>query len=181
VLPLDGGLARGRDVAIRARVRDEEPLTTGSFLLEIDGIRRGGVSLRGDLVQFLPGRLPLGVHRARLVVVDQNRLAAGRIWSFEVVNRAPRILVRQARPRPSSLVLVRRLTTIAVPVRDDLPIRTVKASMRVNGRQVRTRILGGRAVARLALAPGRHRVLLSVRDRDGALAVRRWSFRVVRP
>jgi hypothetical protein len=180
VLPLDGGLARGRDVAIRARVRDEEPLTTGSFLLEIDGIRRGGVSFRGDLVQFLPGRLSLGVHRARLVVVDQNRLAAERTWGFEVVNRAPRILARQARPHPSSLVLVRRLTTIAVPVRDDLPIRTVKASMRVDGRRVRTRILGGRAVARLALAPGRHRVLLSVRDRDGALAVRRWSFRVVR-
>jgi hypothetical protein len=181
VLPLDGGLARGRDVAIRARVRDDEPLTTASFLLEIDGIRRGGVSFRGDLVQFVPGRLALGVHRARLVAVDSNRLAAERVWTFQVVNRAPRILTRRARPRASGLVLVRPATTIAVPVRDDLPLRTVRAAMRVDGRQVRTRILGGRVTARLPLAPGRHRVLLAVRDRDGALAVRRWSFRVVRP
>jgi len=181
VLPLDGGLARGRDVAIRARVRDEEPLSTGSFLLEIDGVRRGGVSLRGDLVQFRPGRLALGVHRARLVVVDSNRLAAERAWAFQVVNRAPRILTPKARPRPSSLVLVRRVTTIAVPIRDDLPLRTARVAMRVDGRQVRTRIVSGRAVGRVRLAPGRHRVLLAVRDRDRALAVRRWSFRVVRP
>lgn len=181
VLPVDGGLVRGRDLSIRARVRDEEPLSTGSFLLEIDGNRRGGVSLRGDLVQFRPGRLSVGIHKARLVVVDANRLVAERAWTFAVVNGRPRILLGKAKPRRSALVLQRRRTQISVPVRDDLPLKTVKASMRVDGKRVTTRIIGGRAVARIALAPGRHRVVLSVRDRDGALTVRRWSFRVVRP
>lgn len=181
VLPLDGGLARGRDVAIRARVRDEETLSTGSFLLEIDAARRGGVSLKGDLVQFRPGRLPLGVHRARLTVVDANRLSTVRAWAFEVVNGAPRILLGAARPRRSGLVLIRPRTTISVPVRDDLPLAALRAGMRVDGRRVPVRVVGGRAVARRALTSGRHRVVLSVRDRDGALTVRRWSFRVVRP
>jgi Right handed beta helix region len=181
VLPLDGGLARGRDVAIRARVRDEEPLSTGSFLLEIDGTRRGGVSLKGDLVQFRPGRLRVGIHRARLVVVDANRLIAERSWSFAVVNGRPRVLLAKAKPRRSALVLLRNRTQISVPVRDDLPLATLRASMRVDGRRTPVRIVGGRAISRIALAPGRHRVVLSVRDRDGALTVRRWSFRVVRP
>lgn len=181
VLPVDGGLVRGRDLPVRARVRDEESLSTGSFHLEIDGVRRGGVSLKGDLVQFLPGRLTVGIHKARLVVVDANRLVAERTWSFAVVNGRPRILLGKAKPRRSGLVLQRSRTQISVPVRDDLPLATLRTSMRVDGKRVTTRIIGGRAVGRVALAPGRHRVVLSVRDRDGGLTVRRWSFRVVRP
>jgi Right handed beta helix region len=180
VLPLDGATARGRDVAIRARVRDEEPLSTGSFLLEIDGVRRGGVSFKGDLVQFRPGRLRVGLHRARLVVVDANRLVGERSWTFAVINGAPRILLGKAKPRRSSLVLARSRTTISVPVRDDLPLRTLRASMRVDGKRVAARVVGGRVVGRVALAAGRHRVIVAVRDRDGATTSRRWSFRVVR-
>lgn len=180
VLPVDGARAPGRDVAIRARVRDEEPLATGSFLLEIDGRRVGGVSLKGDLVQFRPGRLALGPHRARLVVVDANRLITERVWTFVLTNARPRILLASAKPRRAALVLQRPRTQISVPVRDDLPLSTLRATMRVDGARVAVRRVGGRIVARVPLKVGRHRVQLSVRDRDGALTVRRWSFRVVR-
>ncbi|MEW6581172.1 MAG: right-handed parallel beta-helix repeat-containing protein [Actinomycetota bacterium] len=181
VLPLPGVLVRGRDVAVRARVRDDEALGTGSFLLEVDGRRRGGVSLRGDLVQFLVGRLRPGIHTVRLAVVDANLLRAERTWSFAVTNGRPHILVRRAIPRPGALVLARRVITIAVPLVDDLPLATARTSLRVDGRQVPARVRAGRLVARVALPPGRHTALAAVRDHDGALAVRRWSFRVVRP
>jgi hypothetical protein len=181
ISPLDGGLVRGRDVVIRARVQDEEPLSTGSFLLEVDGVRRGGVAFKGNAVQFRPGNLVVGIHRARLVVVDANQLRTEKTWVFAVANGRPVIVLPRAVPRARSLVLLRRLTTIAVPVRDDLPLRTLRVSMRVDGVQRKTRIVGGRVLARVPLGRGRHRVVLSVRDRDRVVTVRRWSFRVVLP
>lgn len=181
VLPTPSALVRGRDVTIRARIRDDGPLSTGSFILTVDGARRGGVSLKGDLVQFRPGRLAPGIHTVQLSVVDASLLRGVTTWSFAVTNGRPHVLLKRAVPRNRSLVLFRPRILIAVPVTDDLPLSTLRPSLRIDGRQVKATLRGGKLRARVPLGAGRHRAVVAIRDRDGALVVRRWSFRVVRP
>jgi hypothetical protein len=181
VYPRPGGVVRGRRVLVGAQVGDDEALGTGRFALFVDGRRRGGVSWRNGLVRFDAGRLRLGRHRAELLVVDASGLRSGRTWFFTVRNARPTITRRRAHPRPNGFVLSHRLVRIRVPVHDDLPLARGAARVRVDGRLVRSRIAHGRLVARVALRPGRHRLVVTVRDRDGLTARRGWTFRSVRP
>ncbi|MCU0307760.1 MAG: right-handed parallel beta-helix repeat-containing protein [Thermoleophilia bacterium] len=179
VFPAPGGVARGRTVLLAARVRDDAGLSTGSFALTLDGTRRGGVSYRDGVVRFrIPAPAP-GRRTARLLVVDAQGLRSEREWSFRVANARPRILARGVRPRGGARVAAGRVTLL-VPVRDDRGTASLRAAVRVDGRRVGARIVRGRVVARVTLAPGRHRLQVLVTDRSGARAGRTWSV-VARP
>ena len=181
VYPTPNTRVVGRSLVIAARVGDDDPLSTGGFALTVDGRRVGGVSYRNGNVVFRVGRLRVGRHQAQLLVVDDSGLRSAQSWSFAVANRRPSVNRRRAIPRPNGFVVSRRIVTLRIPVRDDQPIVRRLVRLRVDGRPVPFRLTRGRLVARVAVAPGRHRVLVRVRDRDGAVGARGWIFRSVRP
>jgi hypothetical protein len=181
VYPAPNTRVVGRQLLVAARVGDDDPLGPGGFALTIDGRRRGGVSYRSGSVVFRVPRLSLGLHEARLLVVDDSGLRTAQSWTFSVANRRPTVTRRRALPRPGAFVLSHRWVRIRVPVRDDQPLVRRLVRLRVDGRLVSGRLVRGRLVARLPLRAGRHRITVSVRDRDGAIGARGWAFRVVRP
>ena len=181
VYPAQGARVRGRTQLLSAAVGDDELLNTGRFALFVDGRRRGGVSFRNGSVIFRIGGLAPGGHRAALLVVDQDGLRTTRAWTFTVLNGRPAILRRRALPRPGSFVLTRGVVRLRIPVRDDQRVVRALTRVRVDGRVVRVRIVGGRLEARVRLAQGRHRIVVRVADRDGAVVTRGWAFRTVRP
>jgi parallel beta helix pectate lyase-like protein len=180
VYPASGAVVSGRNLLVAAFASDDATLGTGSFALYIDGRRRGGVSYREGKVVFRQ-RLTLGLHRARLLVVDPSNLMAAREWSFTVRNVRPTVLLREAVPRPAARVRTRGPVTLVIPVSDDLPVSAGRVQLSIDGRRVRFRLLKGRVVARVVLEPGRHRALILVADVDGARVVRPLLFRTVRP
>jgi hypothetical protein len=180
VYPPPRSVRVGRKLIVSARVGDDEPLSTGSFVLNVDGRRRGGVSLSGDTVRFRMSLAP-GRHRADLLVVDRNGLTVARTWTFQVRNAPPTVRSRVAQPRPEAFVLSRRFVRISVPVGDDQPVVRTRVGLRVDGRAVPFTLRRGRVEARAALSEGRHRVVVLVRDPDGARTLRSWTFRAVRP
>jgi Right handed beta helix region len=181
VYPAQGARVRGRTQLVSAAVGDDEVLSTGRFALYIDGRRRGGVRFGNGNVIFRVGGLSPGTHRASLMVVDQSGVPTVRAWSFTVLNGRPSIQRRRALPRPGSFVLTHGIVRLRIPVRDDQRIVPALTRVRVDGRRVRARVVHGRLVARVRLAQGRHRIVVRIADRDGAVAKRGWAFRTVRP
>jgi hypothetical protein len=170
----------GRTLIVAANATDDSPLTTGSFALSIDGRRVGGVSYKAPQVLFRL-RLGLGLHRAHLLAVDGSGLMAAYDWSFTVRNVRPTVVMRDAAPRPGARVRTRGGVTVVIPVHDDQPVAASRVQLSVDGRRVKSRLVKGRVVARLALRPGPHRAVILVADGDGARVVRTLSFRTIRP
>jgi hypothetical protein len=179
VFPAPGATMSGRTVVVSAAVRDDTPLSTGSFLLEVDGVRRGGPALRNGVVRFIVRDLAPGTRSARLTVVDQSGLRASRSWSFGVGNGRPTIVRRLALPRPGRTLAAGRRTFL-IPVRDDRGWRTLQALVVVNGTRVPSRIRAGRIIATPVLRPGGARVTVRVTDADGARRTLSWAYRVRR-
>jgi hypothetical protein len=181
VFPPDGGTYVGRSVVVSALVRDDGPLGTGSFRLDLDGRRRGGIELRNGSPVWPFVRLGVGTHTARVQVVDASGRSAERSWSFTVVNFTPRVKRLLSRPRPKQVVRTRGLVRLSILLRDDERISLGRARVRVDGQRVQVRLRGKRLVASIPLRDGRHRIQVIYTDLDGAQVRRGWTFRTVRP
>lgn len=181
VFPPNGGTYIGRNVVVSALVRDDSPLGTGSFRLDVDGRRRGGIELRNSSPVWPFVRLPVGTHTARVQVVDAGGRSAERSWSFTIVNFTPQVKRLLSRPRPKAVVRTRGFVRLSILLRDDERITLARTRVRVDGRRVQVRLRGKRLVARIPLGYGRHRIQVIYTDLDGAQVRRGWTFRTVRP
>ena len=180
VFPANGATYIGRNVVMSALVRDDGPLGTGSFALEIDGRRRGGIELRNGNPVWPLIRVPLGTHTARVRIVDAGGLSTERAWQFTVVNFTPQVKALLSKPRPRSVLRTRGAARLSILMRDDERIAPTRLRVRVDGRRVQVRIRGKRVLARVFLRPGRHRIQVIYTDLDGAQVRRGWTFRTVR-
>lgn len=180
VYPNPGVVNRGRKLVIGAAVADDGPLTRRSFRLVVDGRNRGGAVYRAGIVRY---RLTLrpGLHGVVLRVRDDAGQETTQSWRFRVRNAKPTVDLRRALPRPGSFRLSRGPVAISIPVRDDQTLQRRRVRMLVDGQAVTARLRDGRLRARPVLEQGRHRVVVVVRDRDGARTLRTWTFRSVRP
>lgn len=180
VQPRPGKIVRGRNVQFAIRFADDDALQPRSFRLVVDGkVRRGAKIVKGK-VRFRT-RLKVGRHSAILKVTDPAGQATIRTWNFRVRNATPTIVRRVARPRPNSFTLTRGRVVLSVPVIDDAPLVTRRTRMSVNGRRVAAKLRKGKLRAVVSLPQGKYRVVVVVRDKDGARARAAWTFRTVRP
>lgn len=181
VYPRARSVVRGRDLLVAGLAVDDGPITSRSWRLVVDGKTRGGARQVGNEVRYRV-RLRPGVHRARLVVTDDAGQTAVNEWRFRVRNVRPTIRRRAALPRPNSFKLSRGRVIVSVPVSDDQSLRPRQVQMFVNGRRTAAKLRpNGRLRAVVRLPQGLHRVVVVVRDRDGARHKQGWRFRTVRP
>lgn len=181
VFPRAKSVVRGRDLLVAGLAADDGPITHRSWRLVVDGKARGGARQVGREVRYRV-RLKPGPHTARLVVTDDAGQRASNEWRFRVVNVRPTIRRRAALPRPNSFKLSRGRVIVSVPVSDDQSLRARQVQIFVNGRRVAAKMRpNGRLRAVVRLPQGKHRVVVVVRDRDGARHKQGWSFRTVRP
>jgi hypothetical protein len=181
VRPRPDRVVRGRKVVLTARVVDDDALAPAAYRLVVDGkVQRRRPTISKGIVRFST-RLKVGRHRAILKVTDPAGQAAIRQWRFQVVNARPTVALAKALPKPGSFKLSRGRVTISVPVTDDAPLVNRRAQILVNGSRVSSRLRRGRLRAVVNLPQGKHRVRVIVRDKDGLLARRSWTFRTVRP
>jgi hypothetical protein len=181
LFPSNGGAYEGRNGVMSAVARDDGPLSASSFRLEVDGTRRGRLTLRNGNPVWPFVRLGVGPHIAKLTVTDAAGLATEVVWSFTVLNFKPQVQRALSKPRPGSIVRrVRGLVRLSILMRDDQRIVPGRARVRVDGRLVRVTRQGRRLVARVPLRVGRHRIVVVYTDRDGAKVSRGWRFTVRR-
>jgi LuxR family maltose regulon positive regulatory protein len=179
LVPVPGARVTGRTFTMRARVLDDGRVRPRGIALWLDGRRRGGVALRGQLAVLRVTRVTLGRHVARLLVRDAAGLRAVRQWSFTVRNGPPVILAAGAVPRAGALVRARSGGVhLSIPARDDEPVRATRVRLLVDGRRIKVKVVAGRIRAFARARAGTHRVSLVVRDRNSRIARAAWTFRV---